>query len=46
MTMETSVDLFQDGQNNQVSNVKGLSGKDEQAGFELLAQSVICPEGM
>jgi len=44
--METSVDLIQVGQNNQVSNVKGLSGKDEQVGFELLAQSVICPEGM
>jgi len=45
--METSVDLIQvAGQNNQVSNVKGLSGKDEQVGFELLAQSVICPEGM
>jgi hypothetical protein len=43
MAMETSLDF---GRNNQVSNLKGLSGKDEQVGFELLAQSVICPEGM
>jgi hypothetical protein len=44
--MKTSVDLIQIGQNNQVSNGKGLSGKDEQVGSELFAQSVICPEGM